>query len=109
MISVYRKPRTNGGFDVTLVNNEAVDMPQGNPWEMEGWERMDVDSVQMWGWTHADSFNQAEYNLVGRELILPPEGVMPRSTQETSLNIHANVEHMRKPWPELDRLVAQGS
>lgn len=75
MISVYRKQNNDGGFDVTLINNNAVDMPNGNPYEKDGWERMDVESVMMLGWTHADYHKHPEYELRGRELILAPEGM----------------------------------
>jgi hypothetical protein len=70
MISVYTKRNADGTFNVSVVNHEFVQMPDGNIWEQKGWERMNVDGVSLYGWTNSDLKQDAVAYLQGGELIL---------------------------------------
>ncbi len=74
MISVYAKRNYDGTYNVSVVNHDVVNLPDGNVWEQDGWERMNVDGVSLYGWTNSGAFGSNKQQpvcyLEGGELIL---------------------------------------
>lgn len=70
MISVYAKRNTDGTFTVSVVNHDRVLMPEGNLWEQDGWQRMNVEGISFYGWTSPEEKQDPVGYLQGGELIM---------------------------------------
>lgn len=81
MISVYAKRNTDGTFNVSVVNHDLVQMPDGNIWEQNGWKRMNVDGVSLYGWTSSNLKQDPVGYLQGGELIMYSQ-TRPRSKRK---------------------------